>query len=140
MAATPIFLSLYRRKSPEYWWRQLGFAFATRRSPPDPLFKTVSIEICGADFLSINDFFFGKEFAKFDFSFNKVGAWLRFVGPDPTRCSEQLLIPWAQVRFLRHRASVSVFVLSSKPRIGMTIPRSVGESMEKYTFRRPPRS
>lgn len=126
---------VFRPKKPEWPWSAFSKAFGTRRFPPDAMYRNTSIALCLGTFLATDDLALFKHFAKFDISLNHEGTWLTFVGPDPIKCAAQILLPWSKIRFRRHKTDSSQFVLFSDPKLGIILPRDIGEAMVKHVYR-----
>jgi hypothetical protein len=135
LIATVVFLSLFRPKSPEFFWRRLSETFATDRRLNAYAFKYESIFVRSALERTQLDAFFPWQYAHFDVGLDDKGLWLLFAGPDPAKCAESMFTPWSKIRFTGHWQDHYYLTILSKKPVGMTVRKPLGEAIVDYISR-----
>jgi hypothetical protein len=131
LAAVAVFMAFYPKR-PEFFLFRLSKSFGIAERAREYPIKNEWFFVRSALERARLDAYFPWQYAHFDVNIDNEGVWMSFVGPDPGKCAPSLLVPWHRIRFVKHWLNHSYFTFLADEPVGITVRKSMGETMTRY--------
>jgi hypothetical protein len=131
LAVVVAFQLLYPRR-PEFYLYRLSKSFGIDERAPDYPLKNQWLFVRSALEKGRLDAFLPWQYVHFDVCIDNTGVWMLFNGPEPEKCAPSLLVPWRQIRFVKHMPNRSYFTFLAEEPVGISVSRELGEKLTRY--------